>query len=295
MVDLAGYAATPEPDRPECVHLNALVDAAWQAQREADPPRTYLGGSRLGELCERRLGYEFHKTPQDAGKGFSGRLYRVFERGHDAEARMAKYLRAAGFDLLTERANGSQWGFGVARREDGSARIAGHIDGVLMGHEGIGPAVEVPIAATAWATGLPFPLLWEHKGLKHSSWLDTKRKGVKSSKPLYYAQMQVYMAYMQIQHAMFTAECQDTCEIFAEVVPFDPRAAQDASDRGVRVVSADSPTALPRIARSETDYRCRSCPYAETCWKPDTRSATSVSYVPLPVGTPGAWGWRNTT
>jgi hypothetical protein len=287
MVDLAGYAAAPEADRPEVAHLNALIDAAWKAKRDADPARTYLGGSRLGETCERRLGYEFTKAPQDAGKGFSGRLYRIFERGHDAEARMVKYLREAGFDLLTERANGGQWGFAVARREDGTPRIAGHIDGVLMQYLGIAGDVEVPVEVTKWASALPFPLLWEHKGLKHSSWLDTKRKGVKASKPLYYAQMQVYMAYMQLQHALFTAECQDTCEIFPEVVPFDAKAAQEASDRGVRVVSAETVTDLPRITRTPTDYRCRSCPFAERCWAQPVRTAAGGMSVPMPP----SWGW----
>lgn len=291
MPDFTGMG---DPEKPDSAHLNALVDAAWRAKREADPPRTYLGGSRLGEPCERRLGYEFTKVPQDDGAGFSGRLYRIFERGHDAEARMAKYLREAGFDLLTERANGAQWGFGIAKDEDGRARIAGHIDGVLMGWASPGGLVTflTPHPVEEWAATLPFPLLWEHKGLKHSSWADTKRKGVKDSKPLYYAQMQIYMAYMQLKHAMFTAECQDTCEIFVEIVPFDAKAAQEASDRGVRVVSARTPADLPRVARTPTDYRCKACPFAGTCWAPEARVGSVGTAVPVT----GAWGaWATKT
>ena len=45
--------------------INALVDAALIAEREATPPRTYLGASRLGHACERALQFEFAGAPKD--------------------------------------------------------------------------------------------------------------------------------------------------------------------------------------------------------------------------------------
>jgi len=49
--------------------INALVDAALIAEREATPPRTYLGASRLGHACERALQFEF------AGCGRPGSIW----------------------------------------------------------------------------------------------------------------------------------------------------------------------------------------------------------------------------
>lgn len=268
MVDLSGYAGAA---RPEIAHINAMVDAGWVAQRATDTPRDYLGGSRLGEECERRLGYEWHKVPVDEGKGFSGRTLRIFERGHDAEARMARYLREAGFNLQTEKPGGGQLGFGVARDpETGQARIAGHYDGVI--HEWGTPAgVVLNLAAMLWAENLPYPLLWEHKGLKASAWQDLEKKGLKLSKPIYYAQVNIYMAYSGLAHAMFTAENQDTCEIYTEIVALDVAAAQAASDKGLRVVQSRAPEELTRCARSGQDFRCRMCPFAARCWAPEAR------------------------
>lgn len=270
-------------ERPELAHINALVDAGWSARRGEDTPRDYLGGSRLGEECERRLGYEWHRTPEDEGKGFSGRTLRIFERGHDAEERMAKYLWEAGFGLLTERAGGEgQFGFGVARDpETGQARIAGHIDGRIDGWASPSEWSE----ENRWAATLPYPLLWEHKGLNAKNFRDLKRHGLKKSKPIYYTQVNIYMAYMDLKHAMFTAECQDTCEVYVEIVPLDIATAQAASDKGLRVVRSKRPEDLPRCAANGEDFRCRFCPFAARCWaEPDVAPLAGVPVaVPAPT------------
>ena len=73
--------------------------------------------------------------------------------------------------------------------------------------------------------GLTWPVLWEHKALKASSWSDTAKKGVQVSKPVYYGQLQIYMAYMGLASALFTALNKDSCELYHEHVPFDPRRA----------------------------------------------------------------------
>ncbi len=93
--------------------------------------------------------------------------------------------------------------------------------------------------------------------------------------------MQVYMAYMELTNGMFTCENQDTCEVYLEIVPFDAAAAQEASDRGVRVVSARSIEELPQIARDATDFRCKFCDFKERCWR---------SPAVAEVGRVAAWG-----
>jgi len=96
------------------VRINALVDAALKAAHGAQPPRDYLGGSRIGEPCARRLAFEVTLTPVDDGKQFEGRLLRIFDAGHQFEDLAIRWLRVAGFDLRTRGHDGRQFGFSVA-------------------------------------------------------------------------------------------------------------------------------------------------------------------------------------
>ena len=152
-------------NEPAQAAIAAVIDGAILARQANQEKRDYLGASRWGEACERRLRYEYEHAPEDEGAGFPPEVLRIFDMGHDGEDRMAKYIRAAGFDLLTEKSDGKQFGF---RAADG--RLGGHIDGIIAG----GPTI----------TGVEYPLLWENKALNDKSWNDTKNKGVKASKPV---------------------------------------------------------------------------------------------------------------
>lgn len=262
---------TPSPHAGFAAALQARIDAAMVAENAKQPPRNYLGASRLGEECSRALGYEYTHTPKDDGKGFSGTTLRIFDMGHDAETRMAAYLRLAGFTLVTEQQDGRQFGFGVAWDEEGQRyRVSGHIDGALIA----GPDMNEMSMSF-------YPALWENKGLGAKSWNDVSKKGVAKSKPVYHAQMQIYMQYMGLADnpGLFTALNRDTGEIYAELVPFDASVAQAASDRGVRVISAQSPEELPRVATKEDDFRCRWCDWKERCWKQEALAYRPVAPV----------------
>ena len=239
-------------------HVNAAIDAALVANNAATPPRTYLGGSRLGHACERALQFEFTSTPKDEGAGFDGRLLRIFGIGHALEDVAVAWLRGAGFGLYTRRGggeHGEQFGFSVA-----GGRIRGHVDGVFAG----GPTIP----------GMAFPALWECKTMNAKSWRETASKGVAASKPIYAAQIAVYQAYMDASvpgvadnPVLFTAINKDTAELHHELVPFNAELAQRMSDRGVRILAAtDAGELLPRIAAKADHFECRFCPWAKRCW-----------------------------
>lgn len=235
----------------------AALDQAMLTKRSQQTRRPYLGASMWGDSCERKLGYVYHNTPIDEGRGFSPEILRVFDMGHDGEDRTAEYLRLAGFELLTHTEENKQFGF-VA----GDGKLKGHIDGVIMS----GP--EIP--------GLVYPVLWENKELNDKSWTDTTRNGVKKSKPVYYAQAQTYMAYMELPNGtLFTTKNRNTGAVYVELLPFDPRAAQELSDKAVRVVQTQAPEELARCTSDQADFRCKFCDYQKTCWAvPATPSLT---------------------
>lgn len=232
--------------------LTELLDEAIMADRAKQSPRTYLGASRWGEECERRLAYEYLHVPSE--KPFEGHTLRIFDMGHDGEKRMAEYLRLAGFDLRTEKEDGRQYGFAIAPHPDtGLPRLSGHIDGVILS----GP--EIP--------GLLYPCLWENKALNDKSTKETSAQGVRKSKRTYWDQMATYVTYLEgLQGALFTALNRNTGGIYAEWCPPAPQDAQGASDRAVRVISVRTAEELPRITNDPTFYKCKWCAYHERCW-----------------------------
>lgn len=228
--------------------INALIDRALVERHRQQRPRDYLGGSRIGELCARKLVYELASTPVDDGKDFDGQTLRIFDSGHEFEDLSIRWFRVAGFDLRDKGQDGRQFGFSIA-----GGRIRGHIDGVIVG----GPDV-----------GIAWPALFEHKSLNAKSWADLVKRGVELSKPVYYAQLQIYMAYMELGTALFTAVNKDTQALHHEVVSFNPRAAQALSDKAVDIIhAAEAGELLPRIAAASDFYLCRWCAYAKRCWE----------------------------
>ncbi|MFN4287453.1 MAG: hypothetical protein ACK4E3_03010 [Brevundimonas sp.] len=239
--------------------VNAAVDQALTADQAIQPPRDYLGGSRLGHACERALQFEFTATPMDDGQEFTGQALRIFAIGHALEDLAVTWLRRAGFDLYTRKGNrsdGGQFGFSAA-----GGRIRGHVDGIIAtGPEGFGLAV---------------PALWECKTMNAKNWRACVKDGVTKSKPVYAAQIALYQAYMEgtvpglsAAPAVFTAINKDTAELHHELVPFDADLAQRMSDRGVRILQAtDAGELLPRIAANRDFFECRFCPWAERCWR----------------------------
>lgn len=78
--------------------VSELIDQALCAEHKAQPDRDYLGASRLGENCSRKLQYEYANTPKD--EGFSGQTLRIFAAGHVFEDLAIRWLRLAGFEVI---------------------------------------------------------------------------------------------------------------------------------------------------------------------------------------------------
>lgn len=235
--------------------LNERIDQALEKAATLSKPRNYLGGSRLGVECDRQLGFEHRETLRNvelhaAGKPivnrFPGKVHRRFRLGHWVEDEVHSLLTLAGFIIKTKGADGQQFGFKVA-----GGKISGHLDGVVIAS---------PLAQVR------SPSLWENKVMNSKKYAEFVKKGIKKANPVYYAQMQTYCAYMGLEHWFFTAQNADTSEIWPEVGAFDAAAAQEATDRGVRVLTAGSLEELVRITRDPNDFRCKWCSYRDECW-----------------------------
>lgn len=249
---------TPERDPGITMAVNAAIDAALVARNQAQLPRQYVSASGLGRECLRQVQYDYLAAPKDEGRDFEPATLRIFEAGHRGEDVVASWLRAADFDLRTERRDGRQFGFAAL-----GGRFKCHIDGCL---------VTGPVA-------MEYPALWENKVLGAASWKDVVKRGVVLSKPVYAVQLALYQAYMDLPApALFTALNRDTWEIHCELVPFDAPLAQTMSDRAVQVVrSCEANELLPRSAPERTSVVCRGgksaggwhspCSWQDHCWR----------------------------
>ena len=267
-----GSGASLEP-QTFCDRVNAVIDAALIERRKHEPVRHYLGASQIGEECMRKLYYSYSHTPVDVGRELTARTIRIFDTGHAGEdaaalqmgaedvpetdvfkATAIKWMGEAGFNLQTRDDHGGQLGFTAL---DG--RFAGHIDGWLIG----GPLEDE----------IPYPNVgWEHKALGSRGWNKIKKHGVKEASPVYYAQMQVYMAYMGMMAYLFTATNKNSQELHHELVMFDAACAQAQSDKAVTVIRAvEAGDLLPRCTDNDEFYLCKWCDWKWRCWNADLK------------------------
>jgi hypothetical protein len=225
--------------------INDLLDAKLIEKHRSQKKRDYLGASMLGDECVRKIQLQYMKHDVDV----SAQNLRTFAIGHCLEDLIAEWIQLAGFDLCTKDENGEQYSFSVA---DG--KIAGHVDGIIFG----GPDF------------CKYPSLWECKTLNSKSWSDTAKRGVLVTKPLYFAQVQLYMAYLNLEEnpCLFTALNKDTSELYHELIPFDAEAAQRYSDRAVQIIKATGNNELmPCISNDSAFYRCKMCGFRGQCFK----------------------------
>ena len=239
--------------------ITEQIDQALESVEQQKTPRSYLGASRLGEECQRRLQFEYWQQPVDKGQHFRGQLLRIFQFGHQFEELAIGWLKAAGFELYTETREGGQFGFSAV-----GGKLKGHVDGIFNS----APA----------GIGMMCPALWECKSMNNKSWKDTVKRGVVLSKPIYAAQVALYQAYMEAMvpgisqnPALFTAVNKDTCELYFEWLPFDAGLAQQCSDKAVAILQAcESGELLPRISTDAGHYLCKMCPWKQQCWEART-------------------------
>ena len=208
----------------------ALIPKEHEAKvtldRDMEPeyPRPYLGLSMIGHECSRYLQYYWRW-------GFrinvSGRMRRLFDAGHDAEARIVEQL---GDVTDTQR---SLLGF--------SGHWKGHIDGI-------------------WNR-----TLLEIKTFNSKRFRVLQQKGVKESNPAHYAQMQAYMSFCDMpKKATYVATCKDDSTIYVEEVAYDDAEWTLLSNKAVDVVM--NPVLLPKTGTGEPTWNtCRYCDARQVC------------------------------
>lgn len=226
--------------------INIHINAAFEAERNAQMRRDYVGASGIGNPCLRALQMAHLGIKPD--RKLPGNLHRIFRIGHVFEDEAANWLCMAGFDLSTTNPDtGKQWGFAVL-----GGKGKGHLDGILRS----GPA---PIE---------YPCLWECKALNAAGWQKVKKEGLAIAKPLYAAQVAIDQAYLDLTNpAVFTVLNKNTEELAHYLIPFDQELAQRMSDKMAMIVTGtQNQVIMPRAHASPDYFECKWCDYHDRCW-----------------------------
>ena len=226
-------------------------------------PRPHLGGSLIGHPCDRWLWLSFRWVVFEP---FPGRVLRLFRRGHLEEHQVVFDLRAAGltvheYDQKTRRQ------FTIT---DG--HFGGSLDGIVTG---------VPEAPNKMH-------VLEIKTHALKSFKELVAQGVQASKPMHYAQMQVYMLKRNIDRALYFAVCKDDDQLHVERVRLDKDFALALVAKAHRITTSER---IPEpISGDPTWFQCKWCAAHSFCHeKQPTKEANCRTCSHVTAKPDGTW------
>ena len=237
-------------------------------------PRTHLGASIMGKPCKRQAWGTFRWLKHER---FSGRMHRLFKRGHREEPHFIERLRACGFTIFEhDPETGKQF------------RIVG-----ANGHYG-GSGDGMGYAPPHY--GLEEAIVFEFKTHNEKSFTklagkivtktpDIVRKdgeGVKKAKPEHFAQMSQYGKAYNLRYGLYCAINKETDEIYIEWVVLDWTLADRLFRDAEYIVNSRTPP--PKIAESIAFFDCKYCAQGPICHagqQPDVNCRSCKFAVPV--------------
>lgn len=200
-----------------------------------------IGISTLGEPCERKLWYNFRWALPI--KVFTGRLYRLFETGHQEEPRIAKNLEAIGVEVhLEDDRTNEQF-----RVEHFGGHVSGYLDGAALG---------IPEAPKTWHA-------LEFKTHNDRSFKDLVKKGVEKAKPAHFVQCMMAMGLTGMKRALYIARNKNDDDLYSERIKYDAQVYQENLIKAERIIFTDE--APKKISKKHDSYACRFCDFNTLC------------------------------
>lgn len=222
-----------------------------------DGLRTHLGASIIGHDCARYLQYTFRWFDYVPG---SGRMSRLWNRGHVAEHRFTEWLRGIGFHV---------WQF----QDDGVTQfrcsgIDGHYGGSLDG-------INRPPAR--YSVGEPLLCEFKTNGTGRG-FTELMEKGVRLTKHKHFVQMSTYGKFYGLRYALYMCINKNDDDLHVEIVELDYRLADERYKLAEDVIRAKA--LLPKISSSSAYFECKMCDMANVCWqgKPAMRNCRSCKH-----------------
>jgi CRISPR/Cas system-associated exonuclease Cas4 (RecB family) len=214
------------------MNIQQIIDKHHEDQPQ--DARFHFGVSGIGEKCERKLWMNFRwcKTEQ-----FSGRILRLFRRGHMEELTIAKDLIDSGFDVQNFGEDQTKVDFGC--------HISSEVDGIVILKDK--------------------EMVLECKTSSDKQFQKVKKEGIKKAKPLHYVQCNIYCYGLGLDSALYYVVNKNDDEIYTEIVEADFSVAEEYLERAKRIATQDE---LPhKITENPSWWECKFCNYHGFCHK----------------------------
>ena len=263
------------------------IDAAVRKDHQ-EKRRGHIGASALGNPCPRQVWYGFRWAYQEK---HLGRMLRLFDRGHKEEDRFNRWLRMAGVEVRDyaqrllyspsqadagqmylcveweaeapawyEDVSGSSYHIAIALQEGAPLKQWGFTD-----HDGhFSGSCDGKIRDAAGTLGLPEGWgLQEHKTHNEKSFNLLTKKGLLSSKPTRYVQMQLYMHYLGLKWGLYLAVNKNDDRMYAEVIYYREEIALPYVATAWKLIEAKQPP--KRMTEDPSWFECKFCAFREIC------------------------------
>lgn len=236
-----------------------------------DGHRKHLGASLIGEPCKRKLWFIFRWAFREQ---FSGRMQRLFNRGHREEERFVEWLRGIGCEVWTHDESQPK----NAKGEYPQYRISG-----VMGHFGgsLDAIVKLPPQYN-----IPVPLLGEFKTNGTGAGFNKlTTSGMEIAKPQHFAQTSLYGWKYGFTHVVYQNICKNDDDLHLEVVKLNWKEAARLEQKAAEIITSQKPP--PRLSDNPTYKDCQYCPAKDLCHNnklPDKNCRSCVNAVPVEGG-----------
>ena len=104
--------------------------------------------------------------------------------------------------------------------------------------------------------------LLEFKTMNDKSFKKTKKEGIKASKPVYYAQVQLYMGGLGLKRCLHINVNKNDDEWYVERIKFDKQEYERLLDKGADILAATHP---PMRKFKSSWYECKWCDARNLC------------------------------
>lgn len=231
--------------------------------------RSHMGASIIGDLCPRKIWMNFRWVKKPS---HTGRMMRLFERGHLEEARFFRWLRGAGIEVQSHDINGEQF-----RVSSCDGHFGGSCDGIVKIPEF--PGMQFLLELKTSKDGPEFKMLFE--------------SGVAKIKPVHFSQMCVYGKHLALTHALYMVINKNNDDIYTEIVELDWNRADQMEAKAQDLIN--NPLPPPKISNHPAYHVCKNCDMYPVCHleapvEKNCRSCKHSMPIPSPSWNCGHWG-----
>ena len=201
-------------------------------ENKKEGKRYHFGVSALGDKCERKLWMNFRWCVDEQ---FSGRMKRLFRRGHMEELTIVEDLINAGFEVTD---------YGKDQKKvDYGSHVSSDMDDIIKinGEQ----------------------MVLECKTHNDKSFTKLMKEGLKDSKFMHWVQCNVYMLGVGYTSCLYYAVNKNDDAVYTEIVKLDVELAEMYVERGQRIAMQDE---LPEpMTKNKTWWECKFCKYHGFC------------------------------